>query len=762
VKNHLTLSSASRPVFIFAAQIAGLTTLLFITLLADLRHGTQSAKTLAEASARTSAIETLLYRELLVETGGAYLSVSTNNSRIIPDPSLALRADRDFLAPDGRRYTLITPPRLLALIHDGSSRKSPIISSIKTFQPLGPDDTPDAWEAQALTALRQGHAEVSTLVSLEGKTYLRFMYPISATPACLANQPGQGLKVGDLCGGISIRLPMDIFDEVRQEHNRIAFLLHGTLWLLGLAGIFWSFRRVQQRDSAILSAEKSTRDALAELERTFDAFGEIITVQDPEMHITRINQAGCTAFGVREEELIGRHCYEVFRGAATPCPDCPELKALRNGQLHQAEIEHPNMRKIFSVTAAPVLDTSGNILKMVHLARDVTEKRRMGQQLRQAQKMEAIGTLAGGIAHDFNNILTAVIGFTELAMMDIPAGSPAHEDLERVLQGGMRAKELVRQILTFSRRTEQDVQPLKLQPIIKESLKLLRASLPTMIELRQQIVAECGMVLADPTQIHQVVMNLCTNAYHAMRDKGGLLGVTLETVELGPADVTNKIALKPGNYVRFSVSDTGSGIAPEILDRIFEPYFTTKKQGEGTGLGLSVVHGIVLGLGGHITVYSEPGLGTTFHVYLPVLPSSAESLPIGAITEMQLPTGKERLLVLDDEESVVAMEQRILTNLGYAVHGFTSCTEAMDEFLRHSDAYDLIITDMNMPKVSGAELVEAVRAVRPEIPIIMCTGFSEIMNEEKARQLGINRLVMKPLTVKELAQVVRQVLDAAQ
>jgi CheY-like chemotaxis protein len=336
-----------------------------------------------------------------------------------------------------------------------------------------------------------------------------------------------------------------------------------------------------------------------------------------------------------------------------------------------------------------------------------------------------------------------------------------HADLAEILRAGLRAKELVKQILTFSRRTEQNVQSLLVQPIVKESLKLLRASLPTMIELRQKIAEECGMVLADPTQIHQVVMNLCTNAYQSMRGKGGVLGVAMAPVELGQADVANKMALKPGNYVRLSISDTGSGIAPEILEHIFEPYFTTKKKGEGTGLGLSVVHGIVQGLGGHVSVYSEPGQGTTFHIYLPVLPSQTDIPPVGAVTEAQIPTGTERVLLLDDEKGVVATEQRILTGLGYTVRGFTSCTEAMDEFLRHSDAYDLIITDMNMPKVSGAELAEAVRAVRPDIPIIMCTGFSEIMNEEKARQLGINRLIMKPLTLKELAQNVRGVLDAA-
>lgn len=861
----------------------GFTALLSVSLFLAVEHGRESSLDLAVTTVRANAFTDLRYRDLLAESSGAYLQVS---ERVIPDPALATHTDRDITLPDGRRFTRILPTYFYRLVH-GTDPGVPMRVDVKTFQPLGPDDTPDTWERSALARLRAGAAEVYDVVPANGISHLRFMSRLLATEGCVRNRPGQGIKAGDLLGGLSVTLPMTGFDAAYKGHVRVVLFMHLGLWLLGLLGIGWSSRKIGIRDDAVRRAEQEIRQSYREMRvifdatsigmaklsgsgtviranrallrlcspdsncnemvsrqfekmlpfenpdcflsafslaqsgalnaecevailgpdgarfyhlsvtaldivagnldeylvslgditvqhrakireretreelgKIFDAIDEIITIQDAEMRITGVNRAACKQFGVSAEALIGRYCYEVFRGANSPCPDCPELASLKDGEPHVAEIEHRNLNKIFSVSAAPLVDKDGKVVKVVHCARDLTEKRALEKQLRQAQKMEAIGTLAGGIAHDFNNILTAIIGYSELSILKLPNDSPMRADIDKVLQAGLRAKELIKQILTFSRQAEQKMQPLSLQPIAKEAFKLLRATLPTTIELRQHI-ADCGMVIADPTQMHQVIMNLCTNGYHAMLEKGGVLGVTMEMVELRPDDVKNKVVLKPGNYVRLSVSDTGSGIAPEIRERIFEPYFTTKKKGDGTGLGLSVVHGIIQGLGGHVSVYSEPGAGTTFHVYLPLLEASPGLLPVESAADVQIPTGSERVLVLDDERDVVDTEERILGSLGYMVRAFVNCTEAMNEFFREPNGYDLIITDMSMPKISGMELVAAVREVRPDIPIIMCTGFSEIMNEEKARQLGINKLVMKPVTIKELAQSVREVLDAA-
>ncbi|MFH1216108.1 MAG: ATP-binding protein [Pseudomonadota bacterium] len=503
--------------------------------------------------------------------------------------------------------------------------------------------------------------------------------------------------------------------------------------------------------------EIRTREAMEELSRTFDAIGEIITVQDKDMRITKVNRATCLTFGLTEKELVGRYCYEVFRGASVPCPNCPELRALKDGAVHSDVIEHENLAKTFAVSAAPILDSGGGVVKVVHYAKDVTENIKLEKQLRQAQKMEAIGTLAGGIAHDFNNILTAIMGFAELAKMDLPPESQARGDIDEVIKGSVRARELVRQILTFSRQADHEISPLEIKMMVKEALKLLRASIPATIELRPDIDEKCGLVMADPSHIHQVVMNLCTNSFQAMKEKGGILSVSLAPIDLGAEELENKIDLAPGRYIRLVVSDTGSGMDARTRERIFEPYFTTKKTGEGTGLGLSVVHGIVKGIGGHISVYSEPGQGTVFHVYFPAFVQQ----DVGGedIRTSQIPAGSERIMLLDDEKEVVASEARILESLGYKVEGFTSCKEALETFRQHPDRYDLLITDMTMPLITGADFAAAVRAMHSDIPIIVCTGFSEVISRDNMEELGVDSLLLKPVTLVELAQTVRKVLD---
>jgi PAS domain S-box-containing protein len=386
---------------------------------------------------------------------------------------------------------------------------------------------------------------------------------------------------------------------------------------------------------------------------------------------------------------------------------------------------------------------------------DVTEQKQLQAQLQQAQKMESIGTLAGGIAHDFNNILYSMIGYTELALDDIEKGSQLYNNLKEVLIAGNRAKDLVRQILTFSRQADQELKPLKIQLVVREALKLIRSSLPSSIEINQNISNTCGFVLADATQIHQVAMNLLTNAYHALEDKGGKVDITLKEIELDVDDLKDP-AMIPGPYVCLTVADTGTGIDESIMDRIFEPYYSTKVKGKGTGLGLAMVHGIVKSCGGNISVYSEPGKGTTFHVYLPVIQAQAETRETQDISTVE--TGKERILVVDDEEQIVRMIQQMLERLGYHVTARTSSIETLEAFRSAPDKFDLVITDMTMPNMTGVHLSQKLIEIRPDIPVIICTGFSERISEHKAKAMGIRGYVMKPVVRSELANKIREVL----
>ncbi|MFP4225758.1 MAG: ATP-binding protein, partial [Desulfobacterales bacterium] len=375
--------------------------------------------------------------------------------------------------------------------------------------------------------------------------------------------------------------------------------------------------------------------------------------------------------------------------------------------------------------------------------------------LRQAQKLEAIGTLAGGIAHDFNNILSSILGYSELLLEDAEKGTLLEQNLSQIYAAGARAKDLVKQILTFSRQTESEVVPLNVKLLVKESMKLLWASLPKSIEIKQEIETDT-LVSGDPAQIHQIVMNLCTNAAQAM-DKNGVMTVGLKGVELDEAFVASHSGVEPGKYVALSVSDTGPGIDPEIIGKIFDPFFTTKSEEQGTGLGLSVVHGIVESHHGLIHVESQPGQGSEFIVYLP----AAEFAPTQTeASTHELPKGSEKILFVDDEHSIAEMVGQQLTGLGYAVEVRTSSADALERFRQSPGDFDLLITDMAMPEMTGVDLIEEVRRVRPDMPAILCTGFSEQINEEMAEEMGISTFLLKPIIREEMAAAIRRAFDA--
>jgi PAS domain S-box-containing protein len=391
----------------------------------------------------------------------------------------------------------------------------------------------------------------------------------------------------------------------------------------------------------------------------------------------------------------------------------------------------------------------------LRLQEETNEREQAQAQLRQAQKMEALGTLSGGIAHDFNNILAAIIGFTELVESHVDKGSRDAHHLGRVMQAAIRGRELVRQMLTFSRKDEQEKKPLAISSVLDETIKLLRATTPTTISIRISNLAQSAMIYGDHTQIQQVLMNLCTNATHAMRERGGILDISLSELNVPPSN-GNPHGINPGLYVKLTVSDTGTGIPRDIIDRIFDPFFTTKKVGEGTGLGLSVVHGIVEQHNGYISLQSEPDIGSVFTIHFPQITGEAET---DVVSSDEIPTGSERILFVDDEEALVEMGEDILAELGYEVTSRMSSTEALTLVKEDPSYFDLVITDQTMPNMTGIDLAKEILAIRTDMPIIMCTGFSHLVDADKATASGIRAFTMKPLTKREIARTIRKVID---
>ena len=412
--------------------------------------------------------------------------------------------------------------------------------------------------------------------------------------------------------------------------------------------------------------------------------------------------------------------------------------------------------QMYDENAAEFLKDVANALAGIIMRRHVEkEKINLQRQIQQTHKMESVGTLAGGIAHDFNNILFPVLGYTEMLLTDIPEDSPWRDSLKGIYAGALRAKTLVKQILTFSRQDKNEMILMKIQPIIKEALKLIRATIPTTIEIKQNIDVDCGVIKADPIQIHQIVMNLSTNAYHAMEKEGGVMEVGVKEIQFGEYDILTPDMI-PGPYVCLTISDTGRGMDKELSQKIFDPFFTTKEIGKGTGMGLSVVHGIVNSMGGTIHVYSEPGKGTKFNVYFP----GEKKFLQEQIKHYKTPIKgrREHILLVDDEESIIIMEKRMLERLDYQVTTCTSSLEALEAFRAQPDKFDLVITDMAMPNMPGDKLSAELIKIRPDISILICTGFSETMSEEKAVSLGIKGFLLKPIVMQDLAQKIREVI----
>jgi signal transduction histidine kinase/CheY-like chemotaxis protein len=462
----------------------------------------------------------------------------------------------------------------------------------------------------------------------------------------------------------------------------------------------------------------------------------------------------------------GETCYKVFKNANEVCEHCPNEKLVdKDGNLKDVvvrELQDPVTNAWYLHYDRAIKWIDGRIAHL-QIATDVTQLKKLQENqnkadeyLRQAQKMESIGNLAGGIAHDFNNLLFPIIGMSELLLEDLPEESLEYKNVEVILEAGKRGRDLVQQILSFSRRSEKKKNPVRLQQILKEALKLSRSTIPSSIQINQDIQEDCGWVMADSVQLHQIVINLITNAYHAVDQSEGKINVQLKELSVTTNDLSPKLN-SDGKYVMLRISDNGCGIEESIKNKIFDPYFTTKDKDKGTGLGLAVVYGIVQDHAGDILVDSKVGEGTVFSIYLPLLEQLPETEAEDPTISFQ--TGLEHILLVDDEKPVAQIEKQMLNRLGYKVTMHTNSQEALECFRANPEAFDLLLTDVTMPGITGDRLAQEVLTIRPDIPVLLCTGFSENIDKRKAEQIGIKGFLMKPVGKSDMARTVRQILD---
>jgi len=537
--------------------------------------------------------------------------------------------------------------------------------------------------------------------------------------------------------------PLSISTSILKSHGNETFVL----------AIMHDIGDQKRYETELISSRKKW-------ENIFNAIGHPAMILDKNHRIENANLATLKLTGLTRSQIKGKKCHSLFHGTSAPPRGCPQESLLNNGSFETVEMHMETLDGHYLVSCTPVLDENGELDRVIHISTDITEKIKLEHQLRQSHKMEAVGTLSGGIAHEFNNILGIILGNIELAMDDLPDWNPTHDFLSEVRKATLRGRDVVRQLLSFSRKTSHKKRPLDMGACVQDAVKLLRASIPTQVQFEENLAPDCHTILADQTQMQQMVINLCNNAAHAMEEEGGgVLEIGLQNITVTHGQVFLDQVLEPGEYVELSVSDTGHGIPDHVMEHLFDPFFTTKDVNKGTGMGLAVVHGIVLGHGGFIKVETELGKGTTFVSYFPVTNALVDETVEGNDI---LPRGNERILIVDDEPVLVQMNQQRLERLGYRVEGATSPEAALEIFKANSGQFDLVITDMAMPRMTGAQLIQTLIEIRPDIKTLLCTGYSKKLDEQSALDMGATGFIMKPLDQKRLAEIVRSVIDVSE
>jgi PAS domain S-box-containing protein len=548
---------------------------------------------------------------------------------------------------------------------------------------------------------------------------------------------------------------------LRKDGKKTRTLVSASIFpLQGEEHVYFSARPIEDLKKAEEKIRVSERRNREILQTAMDGFVRL----DGQGNFMEVNQAYCSMTGYGKEEFAGKNMADLTTDLSRDQIAARMALIAEKGMLRfESHQRRKDGRMLDVEVSAHFLQESGQG-GFVAFVRDISERKAAEEEkartetlMLQLQRMEAVGTLAAGIAHDFNNILMPILGISEILLEDMAPGSQEYRDIQQIFTAAQRASGLVRQILAFSRQTEQEKVPVYFQHILKEVFKLARSTIPANIAIEEDIDTSCGKVLADPTSLHQIALNLITNAFHAVEESAGIISLGLCEVSVGSRE-GKEMGLAKGRYVRFSVADNGPGIDPAIRKKIFEPYFTTKALGKGTGLGLALVYGIAKEAGGQVRLQSELGRGTTVQVYLPLLADQSSSAPGFFGTQKPGQKAHGRLLLVDDELQILQMQKSAFRKAGYKVNTCTSGMEGLQTFKADPDYYDLVITDMAMPGMTGTEMAQEMMAIRPDLPIILCTGFSEKIDEEAARDLGFRGFVMKPVLNRELMGLVESIL----
>lgn len=727
------------------------TVIIFASLIWNIKREKSAVENFAEVEAAADYNRDLIYRQWASSHGGLYVPATTQTP---PNPNLAHIPERDISTPSGKPLTLMNPAYMMRQIHEFGADRYGVKGHITSLNPIRPKNAPDPWEEEALRSFEKGEKKSTAVTTIDNEPYFRFMLPMITEKSCLKCHAEQGYKEGDIRGGISVSVSLAAYEDVARANILRLALSHGLMFSLVLIGSVFVYRKSRRELSARAVAEKKLLESEERYRRLAEAVFEAVAV---------FRGGRCVDVSRQIEAIYGMSAEEFTSADLDSLILRDDLEMVKKNirENIQGPYQFRGIRKDGSVVHLEVR-TEGIFIKEVPcriaVIRDITNLKQMQEQLRQAEKMQAMGRLAGGIAHDFNNILGAIMGYTDMALDEVPAGGGLNHKLAQILKASERAERIVSQILTFSRQCPQNKQPFFLEPLIKEVLELIDAITPSSIELKTELSTDTEAVLADSSQIHEVLMNLIGNAIFAMNEKGGKGTLTIKLFEKTLTETlkTPSGNAAPGFYSVIEVTDTGSGMSDAVKCRIFDPFFTTKPVGEGTGMGLSVVLGVVQAHDGVIEVSSAPEKGSTFRIFLPKIPKAPGS---EAPKSRDSAAGTECILFVDDEKMIADMARLMLESLGYRVVIETAPLDALARFKQTPDRFDLLITDQTMPEMTGVELARAVLEIRPTLPIVLCTGFSTAVGPREAEVVGIRRFCMKPITKKEISIVIRDLLD---